>query len=200
MNAFGSRPNLKRHVVDHLAARELDAPQLRRLEAIQRRHDARPSALHYRWITSAALVLIVAGLVAFWQPSGHDMVSRIAEEVAANHMKRWPLEVRGSEVDDLQPFFKDLDFRLIRTSSAQLGEDAMLGGRYCSIQGVNAAQIRLKTAPGTASTLYQAQYDVGLFGELPRLEAGEAPLQIQARGKAVEIWVERGLLLALVRD
>ncbi len=196
-----NEPHLKRHVVDHLAARELEAAQLRRLDAIQRRHGPRSSVVpRYGWVASAAAVLIVAGLAFLWQPFERDVVRRIADEVAANHFKRRPLEVRGDRVDDLQPFFKDLDFRLIQTSLAHLGGGPMLGGRYCSIQGVSAAQIRLQADPGVTNTLYQAPYDAELFGELPRLDAGEAPLQVQARGLAVEIWVERGLLLALARE
>ena len=195
-----NEPNLKGHIVDHLAARELDASQVRRLDAIQGRHEPRSSRVIYRWVASAALVLLVAGLAFVWRPFEHDMVWRIADEVAANHLKGRPLEVRGAGVGDLQHYFDDLDFRLIQTSLAHLGGGPVLGGRYCSIQGVSAAQIRLQADHDATNTLYQAPYDVGLFGELPRLGAGQAPLQVEARGLAVEIWVERGLLLALVRE
>ena len=182
-----SESNLKRHIVDHL-------------EAMQRRFEPRSPSWYDRWVATAALLLLVAGLTFLWQPFERDVALQIADEVAVNHMKRRPLEVRGSQVDDLQVYFKDLDFRLIQTSFARLSDGSMLGGRYCSIQGVSAAQIRLRADPGTTSTLYQAPYNAELFGELPDIATGQPPLLVQARGMAVEIWVEKGLILALVRE
>ena len=195
-----SENNLKRHVIDHLAMRELDISQLRRLESIQRRHEPGSLSRHIRWIAVAASLFLVAGLTFLSQPFERDMALQIADEVVANHLKRRPLEVRGSKVDELQGYFEGLDFRLIQTSLSNLGTGAMLGGRYCSIQGVSAAQIRLQEDPGATSTLFQAPYDAELFGELPDISAGQEPLRVQARGMSVEIWVEKGLILALARE
>jgi hypothetical protein len=76
----------------------------------------------------------------------------------------------------------------------------VLGGRYCSIQGVTAAQLRLRDQAGWIRTLYQVPYEVSRFGVLPDIGAGEQPKLTQVRGLTVELWVEKGLLFALTRE
>ena len=94
----------------------------------------------------------------------------------------------------------ELDFRLQADPRGIAGRGDLLGGRYCSIRGVTAAQLRLRTAAGATETLYQAPYDPGSFGVMPDIGKGEAPRRLQVRGLSVELWVDRGLLFVLVHD
>ena len=45
-----------------------------------------------------------------------------------------------------------------------------------------------------------AAYDPQRFGPLPSLEEGEQPLSLGARGLRVRLWVEKGILLALIGE
>jgi len=47
-------------------------------------------------------------------------------------------------------------------------------------------------------SIYMAPYEADVLGPLPRVDAGEAPLALHARGMAVEIWVERDVVLVSV--
>lgn len=76
----------------------------------------------------------------------------------------------------------------------------MLGGRYCSIQGVTAAQIRYQTELGQKITLYEVAYDPKIYGDMPKIEQGEAPLSLDVKGVSVLLWVEKGLLMAEARN
>ena len=79
-----------------------------------------------------------------------------------------------------------------------LTETTLQGGRYGSIQGVTAAQLRYSLGEDEVSTLYEVGYDPGTFGPIPDLDQGQRPEQLLVRGLKVTLWVEKGLLMVLV--
>jgi hypothetical protein len=158
---------------------------------------------------AASLLLLVMCL--WWQQhsfssrfAAGDSVRVIAMEVVKNHLKLRPLEVETNSMVEVQDFFDQLDFLPQRSATlAQqflLGDDAMLGGRYCSIKGVTAAQLRYRGVSTEISTLYEVGYDPSLFGVMPDVVAGEEPLDIMIKGLQVSLWQEQGLLMVLVHN
>ena len=132
-----------------------------------------------------------------------SMSWKIADEVARNHVKMKPLEVRTEQLSQLRDYFTQLDFTPVNSSFLTKANDTdskMLGGRYCSIQGLTAAQIRFSQKDKQPITLYEVQYDPSLYGEQPILEQGDKPTELMVRGVAVSIWVEKGLLMATARS
>ncbi|MCK8046373.1 hypothetical protein MSG37_15920 [Shewanella sp. 1CM18E] len=124
----------------------------------------------------------------------NNMANKIAEEVATNHIKMKPLEIQAAQLSLLRNYFTELDFTLV--NSQQINSTSqMLGGRYCSILGLTAAQIRFNDN-NQLVTLYQVQYDSARYGKLPNIDNGETPIQLVVRGVDIAIWVERGLLMA----
>lgn len=118
-----------------------------------------------------------------------------------NHLKRRPLEVRGTELAQIQPYYREFSFRLIDPAVATLAHAGLLGGRCCSVRGASAAQPRLYDRHGRVETLYQTTpYDTGRHGDLPDAGVGEAMRTIDVRGLSLDLWVERGLLFARVRE
>lgn len=192
------KQQLKKSVVEHLESARLDPARLRTLEDMQQvRH--RKTWWRGRWqAVVVALLLLVVGVVSVpWQED--DAVMAVANEVALNHLKRRPLEVEGASVAAVEGYFDELGFRLLETSRPALGAQ-MLGGRYCNVRGVTAAQLRRVDGSGRTQTLYQVPYDARRFGDVPRIGQGEGPRSVQVRGLTVDLWVEHGLLFALTRE
>ncbi|WP_200346757.1 hypothetical protein [Halochromatium glycolicum] len=168
-----------------------------------------------RWALAAlplGLVLI-AGLWWWQAPPGElseaSRLAQIADEVAGQHLYLKPLEVEAADLDQVRRYLSQLDFRPLASDAPALADLNLQGGRYCSIQGVPAAQLRLRpdASQGEASgedvgvqTLYQARYDPEHHGPLPDRDRGEAPVRLRARGLTVLLWVEAGVVFALVRD
>ncbi len=154
-----------------------------------------------RWvlITGAAAVILVAvfSLKNFSYPE-RDMVQLIASEVVANHLHLKPLEVNTATIDGIQKYFTHLTFKPISTALVPDLSEKLLGGRYCSIQGISAAQLRLQSKNGTVlNTLYETEYRQDIFGKLPDINKGEKPVTAWAKGIAVKIWVENDVLFAM---
>jgi hypothetical protein len=127
-------------------------------------------------------------------------IAAIADEVTKNHVKLKPLEVISPDFNTVRDYFTQLDFS--PQTSRQFASTArvMAGGRYCSIQSESAAQLRYQSSTEQWSTLYQAQYSEAVFGRLPHVEQGQAPIETYSRGLKVNIWVERQLLMVSVEE
>ena len=145
------------------------------------------------------LALLVAGLL-YLPPEPDNLHREIAEEVARNHLNLKPMEVFGSEWSELQTYFSALDFVPRQSRYVAQHDLELRGGRYCSLQDVTAAQLRVADAEGHQQTLYQVPYDPGTFGDIPHLGEGETPVTVEVRGLQVTLWVENGLLFALTQD
>lgn len=218
------RQNFKLSVKNHIESWYLDD---RRLEQLQSRiaeqngrgdtgaktpeehsaaHD-RQTRLSASWIVLVASVVLVCVLVpvAFnltQQPGDNvatitEQVRSIADEVARNHIKMKPLEVSG-DINKARRYFTSLDFAPVVTSRLQ--QTRLLGGRYCSIQGVTSAQLRYSQPDNKTQSLYQVTYNPKRHGDIPLLTAGEHPVRLTVRGVKVELWVEKGLLMVSVTD
>jgi hypothetical protein len=166
------------------------------------RHRRRASFL-VGWSAAAAIAALLAVIVLFPpdQLESVPMAERIALEVARNHIKLKPLDVETGTMKGIRRYFTDLEFVPVESSLLASADLELLGGRYCSVQSIPAAQLRL-TTPGSdgLQTLYQAEYRKDILGPLPVLEEGDHPINISVKGVSVRIWVEKGLLFALTED
>ncbi|RTR27655.1 hypothetical protein [Shewanella atlantica] len=143
----------------------------------------------------ASLILIVTMSLNYY-PQGPAISLMIADEVAMNHINMKPLEVDSQRIEPIREYFTELNFSVVKSSLFSKQNYQMLGGRYCSIQGVSAAQIRYQTDSGNKVTLYEVGYDAELYGKLPHFESGEPALEVYVKGIRVLLWVEKGLLMA----
>ncbi|MFT5085035.1 MAG: hypothetical protein ACI9Y1_003092 [Lentisphaeria bacterium] len=132
--------------------------------------------------------------------SSGDMSQAIVNEVAMNHIKMKPLEINTKSIDELRRYFTALDFSLAHSSIFKQPLTNMLGGRYCSIQGITAAQLRYQTADGQKSTLYEAPYYEETHGSIPNIDKNETPINTFIKGLKVTLWVEKGILMASTEE
>ncbi len=150
------------------------------------------------------VALILIGLLGWWllRPPGVDVSRQIALEVVENHLKLKPLDVHTDTIAGIQSYFTQLDFSPVASAALpdQLapGAPRLLGGRYCSIKGDTAAQLRFQNGAQTV-TLYQVGYRASSFGAVPELGDATAPKVLFVKGLQVSIWVEKDLLMVLVQ-
>ena len=191
------KTDLKTTVNKHLQSKQLDDDKLNHLMNLVDVPKQRSSGKPQRYFIAASFILslfAIALIIITTQDRSSGIAVSIAEEVAYNHLKMMPLEVSSDSLQDLRPYFSKLDFALVNSEFTS-SDLELLGGRYCSIQGVTAAQLRLQDQKtGQLETLYQAPYDKKLFADLPNLQEGESPVRHYINGIAVDIWIEKGIL------
>ena len=203
-----NRP-LKQAVREHFEQRALSQDRLERLESLLKVNEPRRTARHpvTRPLIAGSVVATIAAflvITVLFPPGPMDnvpMTERIALEVAHNHIKLKPLDVETDNMEGIRGYFTDLEFVPVESTLLASADLELVGGRYCSIQSVPAAQLRI-TVPysNRLQTLYQSEYRKDIFGPLPVLEQGNAPVTVNVKGITVRIWVEKGLLFSLTDD
>ena len=200
-----NQQHLKNAINNHLNKQSLSEKQLDHLLALQDRYLTRPPArksMPLRWAAAFTFVLtFLASILYFNLTPQFALDERIGNEVAKNHIKLKPLEIQTSSIQVIRNYFTELDFSPIESTLVRKTNKSLIGGRYCSIQGITAAQLRLKdNKSGQVQSLYQTLYKPEVFKDLPQLEEGKKPVTVYSKGLEVDIWVEKGLLFALTRE
>ena len=195
-----NRP-LKQSVREHLQSNTLTDKQLQQLESLSRQATpeiVRRYSIYPLAFAGAVAAFLLAFLLAPMIIEQGDVRERIAMEVASNHIKLKPLEIETSNIEGIRDYFKKLDFLPVNSRLVSEAGLELIGGRYCSLQGITAAQLRVKK-PGSdvVQTLYQTEYRKDIFDKMPQLEEGEEPVDIYVKGIKIKIWVEKGLLFAI---
>jgi hypothetical protein len=130
-----------------------------------------------------------------------NIVNLIVAEVVKNHRNLKPLEVSSDQLVSVSKYFDQLSFSPYQSNNQNVFSalsKTLIGGRYCSIQGSTAAQLRMKSREGSLSTLFQAGMS-DLFINIPDFEKGEASIVQYKDGYEVQLWQEKGLLMVWVK-
>lgn len=194
--------NLKNVMHDFVDNKSLSDKQLESLMQLQQAGVKKESNVQYRWIAIAAAFFITIGNVFYFVAVPElALEQRIGSEVAKNHINLKPLEIQTSSMKAIRDFLTELDFSPVESILLKSSSKSLIGGRYCSIQGVTAAQLRLRDdETGQVQSLYQTVYDKEVFYDLPLLKENQKPVTVYSKGLAVDIWVEKGILFALTRE
>ena len=149
-------------------------------------------ANHYALYETACLLFACLALVLSLINQA-PLSERIMDEIAYNHKQDMPIEVASSSLSDIGRYLNKLSFPIITPSAFGKTNWQFLGGRYCSINGKLAAQLKVKNlADNNIYTLYQAASESGLD-----LSGNAARVTQMIDGVGVSIWREKGLLLGL---
>ncbi len=195
------KQELRKVVKGYVESQELNSDQLHSLTKLINTHGEKNNQnklVKFRVIAAVIVVSIALGLFWGYGINTQANVSQsIAEEVAHNHLKMKPMEVSSTSLSDVRRYFNKLDFSLSQSKFVANTSLQLIGGRYCSILGETAAQLRMTDeATGNMQIIYQAPYDQELFRELPSLEKGQDPVRHYVNGISVDVWVEKGILFA----
>jgi len=194
------KQSLKYSVQQQLNQKSLSTQQLNQLLALQKTKTTSANRnLPWHKVTAVASVLMLSFILSLYftdnyYVSAQLIEQRIAEEVAENHLKLKPLEVNGNTLEGISQYFEQLAFLPLNPTLFTLSKQNLLGGRYCSIQGITALQLRMKSSNNKVQTLYQTQYDKQVFKGFPMGEK----VTVYVKGMRVDMWVEKDILFALI--
>ena len=140
-----------------------------------------------RWLVPAAVaatIVIAIALIQGWtRPSDAET---LGEEIARNHARDLDPEFHTTSYEELARRMSRLDFEV--RPAARLADRGcrLVGGRYCSLGGRIAAQLRVVDAGGQRLTLYVVR-------AVHSIEDGRR----RHDGVSVETWQEGDLIYGL---
>ena len=184
--------DFKSALKEHYKKTTLSDLQYKELKLASESHKNQRKEPPYKWmLVAAAAVVFVA---AWWMQPPRDLVtlSRIGSEIAYNHNKQMNPEITSGNYSDVSNFLKKLEFTLIQSEKFKPGVWKLIGGRYCSLSGRVAAQLKMEHVPsGEIYTFYQAPVPDRVSAEV--VAGGE----VYKSGSHIDVWLEKGLLLGL---
>lgn len=155
-----------------------------------------PNTRTYKTAFFATAFLFLASLVTLFSLLDHEPISqRIMNEIVYNHNQDMPIEIASSSLTDISKYLNKLSFSIVLPNALSEPNWQLLGGRYCSINGKLAAQLKVKNLKdNSVSTFFQAAINKDL---------GKNKKQVMndtIDGVGVSIWHEHGLLLGLAKE
>lgn len=155
-----------------------------------------PNAQNYRYAFYVTAFMLLGCLFAVYSLLDRAPLSqRIMSEIVYNHNQDMPIEIASSSLTDISDYLDKLSFSIVLPDALSQPNWQLLGGRYCSINGKLAAQLKVKNLKDNSTyTFYQAAIDKKLN------KPGAASMTDTIDGVGVSIWREQGLLLGLARE
>ena len=164
-------------------------------------HSLLPDAQNYRSAFYVTAFLLLGCLFTVYNlleraPLTENMSKRIMSEIVYNHNQDMPIEIASSSLTDISEYLNKLSFSIVLPSALSEPNWQLLGGRYCSINGKLAVQLKVKNLKdNTISTFYQAAVEKDVIDK-----SGNASKSDMINGIGVSIWHEQGLLQGLARE
>ena len=188
----------KENIKAYYAAYQLSSSQMLKLQSIQKRGVfSNSKRLRFRatWAqVSIAAALLILTFIFIKPASQPTYMDRLITEIAYNHNKNLDIEIDSNSIAEIRKYLSKLDFALIDSERLPYNTWNLIGGRYCSLQGQFAAQLKMQNKQTLKNfTVYQIKKpsnitDVSRYSE------------VFSNGVKVNLWLERGLLLALAGD
>lgn len=184
--------NLDKLIQDYYQAQTLSE---NRSSAILQQTAVTPGKMsRRRWLQAAAMAAVSVGgfTTLHLHLNERSLTERVLAEIAMNHQKHLASEINSDDYVLLTQELDKLDFQL-RAPLTLAANMKLLGGRYCSINGELAAQLKLRDPNSRdVHTLFITQ----LTPALKRIDEREA----RADGIALRLWREHDMFFALARD
>ncbi len=142
-----------------------------------------------------AASILLAGLVVY---THHNIVASqrtemVMKEAALNHLSKLKMDARAQSLADLQGQLGELPFEIKLPDSSFFVKLALLGGRYCTMNGNLAAHLKLSD-PETMKeySLFLTPSEEGLLSLKQNTE--------RLSGVDVKLWSENNVVYALAEN
>lgn len=145
--------DLESRLQEHYAQARLSDARIEQILAAAPAKVTSPRVWYARLGSVAAALVVGLGVLHFHLVE-RDITARVLAEVAMNHSKQLDVEIASGDLTVVAAALDRLEIPL-RAPGQWPARYALLGGRYCSIQGGLAAQLKLRhQETGDLHTLY----------------------------------------------
>ncbi|MBW3563631.1 MAG: hypothetical protein KY459_02795 [Acidobacteria bacterium] len=187
--------NLEQQIRTHYESKRLSSSMIDEIRILRKgsERERRSSRFSVRWLSIAAVIaILIAATALLLVPRDHGAAEEIAMIAARDHNRRLAVEVRASDYDELRAKMARLDFNPVMPQRAAEMSLRVVGARYSSVGGLSAIEIKLVEPSGGICTLIQVRADE----RLARIGSSQ---QFVIDGLRIDVWKEKGLVMALAR-
>lgn len=185
--------NLEQELKNYYRSKRLDSHRITAMQASVNEMGRTRHSVSYL-IPIAAVILLTIG-IGLWLHISTDsnLTHQVVTEIEDNHRQHGALMVKSDQYGIVQNALSELDFPFQPRRDNLVRDFLLIGGKYCTIQGSRAAQLKLsRRDSGIIHTLY-------VFPMADKAK-GLKPGIYETDGIQVELWIDRTLVYGLARD
>lgn len=187
--------NLEQQIRTHYESKRLSSAMIDEIRILRKggARERRLGRFPLRWLSIAAIIAVgIAATALLLVPRDYVAAEELAMIAARDHNRRLAVEVRASDYDELRARMARLDFNPVMPQRAEEMSLRVVGARYSSVGGLSAVEIKLVEPSGGICTLIQVRPD-------DRLARIGPSRQFVIDGLRIDVWKEKGLVMALAR-
>lgn len=188
--------SLEEQIRTHYESQRLSSSVIEEIRILRKGSEQERRAVRFpvRWLAIAAIIAVtIAGSALVLLPrSDRGAAEELAMIAARDHNRRLAVEVHASDYDELRAKMARLDFNPVMPQRAEGMSLRVVGARYSSVGGSPAVEIKLIEPSGGICTLIQVRPD----DRLARIGSSK---QFVIDGLRIDVWKEKGLVMALAR-
>lgn len=181
-----SHDPLAQEIKDYYLSQKLNSKTMDKLLTV---NNTRKRKSFYLFPIAACIVtfLVAFGFYKNWLGE-YPMTTKVAQEMFANHIKEEQMSIKSNDYTNIQSTLNLLTFSIRPTQTTQLASLTLQGGRYCSVDGIKAAQLRFLDENNKRKTLFvvaDSKFDI------------ISPMTIHLENGQVKLWQDNGRLYGL---
>ena len=184
--------NLEQELKNYYRSKRLASHRITAIQASVRR-TGRTRRVSYL-VPAAAVVLLAIG-IGLWtyMTTDSSLTHQVVAEIGHNHRQYGEMAVKSDRYGIVQAALGELDFP-IRPRREELVQDfVLMGGKYCSIQGSRAAQLKLSHRD---SGIIHTLYVLPMTDDIKDVEPGV----YETNGVQIELWTDQLLFYGLAHS
>lgn len=177
-------------LIDHYQSQQISSDRLHAmLDETQSLRRSRVTS----FALAASLILFTLGVLTHQNILASQRTDIVMREAALNHSTKLQMDAEADSLEELQVKLHELPFEMELPESGDFPRLAVLGGRYCTINGHLAAHLKL-TDPETSK-----QYSLFLTPTADTLRSMEGDVA-GLSGVDVKLWHENDVVYAFAAD
>ena len=183
---------MEQELKNYYRSKRLDSHKITAMQASVHEMERTRHSVSYL-IPIAAVILLTIGIGLWLHISTDSVTHQVVAEIGHNHRQHGALVVESDQYAVVQAALSELDFP-IRPRRDEFVQDFVLaGGRYCTIRGFQAAQLKLSHSK---SQIIHTLYVFPMRDNIKDIESGV----YETNGVQVELWTDRTLVYGLAHD
>ena len=185
--------SLEQELKNYYQSKRLDSHRITAMQASVHEMKRTRHSVSYL-IPIAAVILLTIG-IGLWLHISTDssLTHQVVAEIGHNHHQHDALVVESDQYAVVQAALSELDFPIRPHRDEFVQDFVLVGGKYCTIQGSRAAQLKLSHSK---SQIVHTLYVFPMRDNIKDVESGV----YETNGVQVELWTGRTLVYGLARD
>ncbi len=177
-------------LIDHYQSQQISSDRLHAmLDESQTLHRSRVTS----FALAASMILFTLGVLMHQNILASQRTEIVMREAALNHSTKLQMDAEAESLEELQVKLNELPFDIALPEGEKFPKLAVLGGRYCTINGHLAAHLKLAD-PETSK-----QYSLFLTPSAESLRSMKADVA-ELSGVDVKLWHENDVVYAFAMD